>query len=106
MFDPDEPPEPLPSANAVGIDATAEPTPNAPANAPTRPTYNDLRPPPLRTRSQDTEDGLTPEEESMPPTLHRRAHLPRPIAPTMEGCDQLCTTRGLTVEGPQPPATG
>jgi len=27
------------SANAVGMDATAEPTPNATASAPTRPTY-------------------------------------------------------------------
>jgi len=33
------PAEPVVSANATGIAATAEPTPNATANAPTRPTY-------------------------------------------------------------------
>jgi hypothetical protein len=33
-----DPAEPVVSANAIGIDATAEPTPNATANAPTRPT--------------------------------------------------------------------
>jgi hypothetical protein len=38
-LDPAEPPEPVVSANATGTDATAEPTPNATANAPTRPTY-------------------------------------------------------------------
>jgi hypothetical protein len=38
-FDPVEPAEPVVSANATGTDATAEPTPNATANAPTRPTY-------------------------------------------------------------------
>jgi hypothetical protein len=36
--EPDEPAEPVVSANAVGIAATAEPTPRATANAPTRPT--------------------------------------------------------------------
>jgi hypothetical protein len=36
----DEPAEPVVSANATGIAATAEPTPNATANAPTRPTYD------------------------------------------------------------------
>jgi hypothetical protein len=36
---PVEPAEPVVSANATGTDATAEPTPNATANAPTRPTY-------------------------------------------------------------------
>ena len=36
--DPVEPPEPVVSANATGTDATAEPTPNATASAPTRPT--------------------------------------------------------------------
>jgi hypothetical protein len=36
--EPDEPEEPVVSANAVGIAATAEPTPRATANAPTRPT--------------------------------------------------------------------
>ena len=36
--EPDDPPEPVVSANAIGIAATAEPTPNATANAPTRPT--------------------------------------------------------------------
>jgi hypothetical protein len=40
------PGEPVVSANAVGIAATAEPTPNATANAPTRPTN---RPPPCAT---------------------------------------------------------
>jgi len=35
--EPVEPPEPLVSANAIGIDTTAEPTPRAIANAPTRP---------------------------------------------------------------------
>jgi hypothetical protein len=38
-LDPDDPPDPVVSANATGTDATAEPTPNATANAPTRPTY-------------------------------------------------------------------
>ena len=33
-----DPAEPVVSANATGIDATADPTPNATANAPTRPT--------------------------------------------------------------------
>jgi hypothetical protein len=33
-----DPAEPVVSANAIGIDATADPTPNANANAPTRPT--------------------------------------------------------------------
>ena len=37
-LDPDDPAEPVVSANATGTDATAEPTPNATANAPTRPT--------------------------------------------------------------------
>ena len=36
--DPVDPPDPVISANATGIDATAEPTPNATAKAPTRPT--------------------------------------------------------------------
>ncbi len=36
--EPDEPPEPVVSANATGTDATADPTPNATAKAPTRPT--------------------------------------------------------------------
>ena len=35
---PVEPSEPCRSAYAIGIDATAAPTPNATANAPTRPT--------------------------------------------------------------------
>ncbi len=39
VFDPDEPPEPVVSANANGTEATADPTPNTTANAPTRPTY-------------------------------------------------------------------
>ena len=38
LAEPDEPAEPVVSATANGIDATAEPTPNATANAPTRPT--------------------------------------------------------------------
>ena len=38
-LDPDDPADPVVSANATGTDATAEPTPNATANAPTRPTY-------------------------------------------------------------------
>jgi hypothetical protein len=38
-LDPVEPAEPVVSADATGTDATAEPTPNATANAPTRPTY-------------------------------------------------------------------
>jgi hypothetical protein len=33
-----DPADPVVSANAIGIDATADPTPNATANAPTRPT--------------------------------------------------------------------
>jgi hypothetical protein len=37
--EPAEPPEPVVSATATGTDATAEPTPSATANAPTRPTY-------------------------------------------------------------------
>ena len=37
--DPVDPAEPVVSANATGIATTAEPTPNATANAPTRPTY-------------------------------------------------------------------
>lgn len=36
---PVEPSEPVVSANAIGMDATAAPTPKATANAPTRPTY-------------------------------------------------------------------
>ena len=36
--EPAEPADPVVSANATGTDATAEPTPNATANAPTRPT--------------------------------------------------------------------
>jgi hypothetical protein len=39
VFEPVEPAEPVVSANATGIATTAEPTPNATANAPTRPTY-------------------------------------------------------------------
>ena len=35
----DEPDEPVRSANAIGIAATADPTPNATARAPMRPTY-------------------------------------------------------------------
>ena len=35
---PVDPPEPVVSANAAGIHNTAEPTPNATASAPTRPT--------------------------------------------------------------------
>ena len=38
-LDPVDPGEPLGSANAIGIATTAEPTPNATASAPTRPTY-------------------------------------------------------------------
>ena len=38
-LDPAEPADPVVSANATGTDATAEPTPRATANAPTRPTY-------------------------------------------------------------------
>lgn len=37
--EPVDPPEPVRSANAIGIATTAEPTPNATAKAPTRPTY-------------------------------------------------------------------
>lgn len=37
--DPVDPPDPVVSANATGTDAIAEPTPNATANAPTRPTH-------------------------------------------------------------------
>jgi hypothetical protein len=37
--EPDESAEPVVSANANGIATTAEPTPNATANKPTRPTY-------------------------------------------------------------------
>ena len=36
--DPDEPADPVVSANATGTDATAEPTPRATASAPTLPT--------------------------------------------------------------------
>lgn len=46
VFDPDEPPEPVVSAKATGIAATAEPTPNATANAPTRPTNPPAAPDP------------------------------------------------------------
>ena len=52
----DEPAEPVVSANATGIAATAEPTPNATAKAPTRPTYDAV---------------LTPAD-SAPPTARRR----------------------------------
>lgn len=38
VSDPVDPAEPVVSANAIGTDATAEPTPNATASAPTRPT--------------------------------------------------------------------
>ena len=38
VAEPVDPAEPVVSANAIGIAATAEPTPNATANAPTRPT--------------------------------------------------------------------
>ncbi|MFM9032701.1 MAG: hypothetical protein ACKOQ4_00125 [Mycobacterium sp.] len=37
--EPVDPPDPVVSANAAGIAATAEPTPRATAKAPTRPTY-------------------------------------------------------------------
>jgi len=37
-LEPDEPAEPVVSASAIGIAAVAQPTPNATANAPTRPT--------------------------------------------------------------------
>ena len=37
-FAPVEPSDPVMSADATGIDATAQPTPRATANAPTRPT--------------------------------------------------------------------
>ncbi|MGB6106566.1 MAG: hypothetical protein WBF86_01895, partial [Mycobacterium sp.] len=37
--DPVDPPDPVVSANATGTAAIAEPTPNATANAPTRPTH-------------------------------------------------------------------
>ena len=57
------PADPVVSANATGIDAIAEPTPNATANAPTRPTYRaypgdirspEPRPNPIdRTRSRE-----------------------------------------------------
>jgi len=40
-FAPVEPAEPVVSAKAIGIDPIAEPTPNATANAPTRPTYRE-----------------------------------------------------------------
>ncbi len=40
-FPPVEPAEPVVSAKAIGIDPIAEPTPNATANAPTRPTYRE-----------------------------------------------------------------
>jgi hypothetical protein len=40
----DEPAEPVVSANATGIAATAEPTPSATASAPTRPTYDAVPP--------------------------------------------------------------
>jgi hypothetical protein len=39
--EPLDPAEPAVSANANGTDAIAEPTPNATANAPTRPTYRE-----------------------------------------------------------------
>ena len=39
VFDADEPEDPVRSANAIGIAATAEPTPSATASAPIRPTY-------------------------------------------------------------------
>ena len=38
---PVEPPDPVVSAAAIGIEATAAPMPSATANAPTRPTYLD-----------------------------------------------------------------
>jgi hypothetical protein len=41
VSDPVDPAEPVVSANATGIDPIAEPTPNATANAPTRPTYRE-----------------------------------------------------------------
>lgn len=38
LFEPAEPADPVVSANAMGIDAIAEPTPSATASAPTKPT--------------------------------------------------------------------
>jgi hypothetical protein len=38
LLAPAEPAEPVVSAAAIGTEATADPTPNATANAPTRPT--------------------------------------------------------------------
>lgn len=57
--EPVDPADPVVSANATGIAATAEPTPNAIANAPTRPTYRVLCPTDLRIRSGDTRNALT-----------------------------------------------
>ena len=57
--DPVEPPDPVVSANATGTATTADPTPNATANAPTRPTCRVLRPADLRIRSGDTRKALT-----------------------------------------------
>ena len=82
--DPVDPEDPLVSAKAIGIAEMPEPTPRATANTPTRPTYNDLRPPPLRTRSQDTEDGLT-AEDSMHIKILDRTHPIQANASAMEG---------------------
>ena len=50
-----DPAEPVESAKATGIAATAAPTPNATANAPTRPTYRadpDPTPPARLTKAE------------------------------------------------------
>lgn len=39
VSEPVDPPEPVVSAKAIGIDTAADPMPKAIANAPTRPTY-------------------------------------------------------------------
>jgi len=54
--DPDAPAEPLSSAKADGIAATAAPTPSATARAPTRPTYDTAA-----TRPRGATDGRDPE---------------------------------------------
>ena len=63
----DDPAEPIVSANATGIAATAEPTPKATASAPTRPTYDAV---------------FAPAADSLASTVRRRYSIvcTRPLA--------------------------
>lgn len=67
--DPVDPAEPAVSANANGTDAIAEPTPNATANAPTRPTYREYPAVPVTARRR----------YSIARTCHFEPRRPRPM---------------------------